>query len=252
MPENAASLHLAHPPVRSVALAIMFDATPQLQGWHLSEFFTSLEDNVLSKEEVAPIPADLHGQIEVLAGAPGWPIPRTRLVSKDYSLAIQQDALEITWSFNGDTDDASYIGFDSLKDKLEETIGSLIQSVATNHVSITPRDTQCTYVNHLSGITGVEASVGVLTKWSTSDPRITSDAQYIGARIRTNPLPGGQPALIMVDSQPNEPPKLTIRTQRHIGPNDSAISALCDAHDEVIRLFMEYTSSEQREKWGES
>lgn len=243
--------HLDSPPVKRVALTVSFQAEPRLQGWHLDEFFRETAGRYLSREEVAPRP---DNAFEFLSASGAWPIPKTQFVSKERSLAVQGEELEVVWNF-GDEGEKAYPGFDSLMEELASVITRLVTSVRKHDVEITTHEVECYYINEISGMLAADYAVGVLTDWADVTPRTLPKEGYVGVRLHAcgDTEEHQCSSLVMVDSSDDDgSPILSLRVGRSLSEDENAEEAMQQAHDELIALFRTYTPDRLRAQWGES
>jgi len=251
---NDTPFALEKPPVKRVELSLAFAASPAIQGWHLAAFFTGLRERYLSVTETAPLPSG-SGETgyEFLPDDGTWPIARTEFVGADRSLAVQGDRLDVVWEFGDGDDEHAYIGFESLINEMDGVYSELLSALLSNGVEIEPSSAQCYYINEIDEVAGAELAVGVLTGWGAVPASAVPTPGYVGVRLHgCRSTDHKCSSWVMVDSQDEEPPTLSIRVKRPITDGDkSAMHALREAHDELIGLFRRYTSDELRRGWGE-
>ncbi|MBI4901836.1 MAG: hypothetical protein HY829_15360 [Actinobacteria bacterium] len=252
--DEAVRFKLERPPVTRVVLTLAFEAAPSIQNWQLAGFFTGLRDRYLSVSEAAPVPTDKgDGSFEFLGDDDPWPIPRTEFVSPGRSLGIQGDQMDVVWDFGMASGERDYVGFESLIGEMADVYEQFANELAKNHVRLEPRTAQCHYTNEILGLEVTELAVGVLTDWAPVQSRPTDAPGYVGVRIHACKSPEHScSSWVMVDSQEDGSPTLSIRVRRPIAEGDiDPMAAMREAHDELIGLFKRHTSDELRQAWGE-
>ncbi len=157
-----------------------------------------------------------------------------------------------TWAFDGEAS-TPYVGFDELRATIDDLYMKLAASVAVHDVRITPRSVSCYYVNSVPEVSATTLAVGVLTRWAQNIAADDPEHGYVGARLHACASPGEHScaSLVMVDSQDDGSPLLSIRVGREVPEQEDAITALSAAHDELIVLFKQHTSEALRKGWGE-
>lgn len=259
MTRDQTTYRLQRPPVTSVSLRIRFKAVPGLQNWMLAPFLSEMRQKAAGVEELPPLGsfADPFALADFpsdeLEEAPSWPVPRTQFLSNDRTIAVQGDELEVTWAFDA-ANAEKYPGFDELRREMEELYTTLVGSVGTHEVAITPSLVECFYTNSIPEVTAATLAVGVLTNWSSEAVVPDPSAGYVGVRLHTcaDPVKHDCASLVLVDSRDDgEPPILAFRVSRRVEGDTDAVAALTEAHDELITLFKQHTSDNLRRGWGE-
>lgn len=259
MTRDLTTYRLPRPPVASVSLRIRFKSVPNLQNWMLAPFVSDMREEAVAVEELPPLGA-LTGLLtlsdspeEGSEEMPSWPVPRTRFLSGDRTVAVQGDELEVTWAFDP-VNAERYPGFDELSRELADLYKKLVLSVGTHEVTIEPSLVECFYVNRIPEVTVSTLAVGVLTGWSSDATVPDPTDDYVGVRLRAcaDPKKHDCSSLVMVESFGGvDTPVLAFQVSRGVETGTDAVAALAEAHDELIALFKRHTSEDLRRGWGE-
>ncbi|WP_143553721.1 hypothetical protein [Serinicoccus sp. CNJ-927] len=184
-----------------------------------------------------------------------WPMPAVRFVNQSGTEAIivQNGRFDIEWTFASDTEGASlYPGYDALESELQKRFDEYRDRVRIRGLDITPYGAECRYENPLPECSAAEAAVGVLTQWSGEPAVYLPENGYVGVRLHgcADPANNDCSSYIAVDGDPEAVPILSIVVEKMDADGTRPLGGLRQAHDELIDLFFQYTSSEQHEKWG--
>ncbi|BDZ56604.1 hypothetical protein [Barrientosiimonas endolithica] len=203
-------------------------------------------------EEAAPDFEDINISGEDLAGA-AWPLPSTKFVNSDgtQSIILQEGRLDLSW----EKADAPYPGFESLSKTLLGKFNELEKAMEDAGISIRPTASRCLYVNEIADITGAQLATGVLTDWSSEPRQDLPSKGYVGVRIHAcaNPANHRCSSYVMVDGDMGQSPNLTLSVKRRLEDTEhSPLGGLHEAHNELLDLFMTFTSDNQQADWGRS
>lgn len=246
-------LQLKNPPVRFVRLTVDFKASLPIQNWHLDSFFDQVSTDYSLREEVAPKPsAESDGQEVVIAATRDWPIPRTVLSRQSKTLEVQEDQLSVTWSFDEQTEDNKYPGFETLLGDITGKLDLLRRSLGESANDLEPTKVECFYGNEIEGVSGRDLLVGVLTEWKTAVPESLSQEleDYVGVRIHSTVGEDETPfsSTVFVDLLAHASPSLGFEVSKPVSGRDIGYE-LTLIHDHVASMFLKYVSDDLLRKW---
>lgn len=254
----------ARPPVREVELTILFEPLETLQTLTLAPLRVDWSEDYPKLSEVAPRPSSQERGRESVKFVPtegSWPMPLCTFISTDGNRAIQvqNDMFGITWSF--DAQSPTYPGFEALRQELcakftefERLVGSALG------IEVKVTEVSTSYLNHVEGMPAEDLCLGVLTGW-TVEPRATQESSidYAGIRVHHCASDNNQQTslLIGVDTAVSEAeddgPAATLRLQGERMTDSSKVvtESLSIVHDILLAKFLQLTTPEMRERWGE-
>ncbi len=247
-----ASLTFAEPPVRSTQLSVMFEQSSHVLSAQLAPLHAKWMTQLPVIEESAPDFEDIDIAGEDPSGN-AWPLPSTKFVSADgtMSLTLQEGRLDLTW----DKAEDPYPGFEHLAAVLSERFTELGEALASAGVSIRLKSSRCVYQNQMEGLTGPELAAGILTNWTApARPDLISKG-YVGVRIHAcaDVEIHKCSSYVMVDGSSGDVPRFTISVKRRLKKDeDSILGGLHEAHEELLELFLQFTSEDQQRDWGRS
>lgn len=237
------------PPVDATTLSVRFDQSAHILSSQLAPLQASWLADLPNVEEHPP---DVDWLVKPDASAGNvWPLPATTFTSDDgsESVTLQEGLLEVAWVRGSDP----YPGYAALVGRLGKHFQELRDAMTTAGIEVTPRSSKCVYRNRLEALSGGDAAVGVLTGW-TGTPRADLPAKgYVGVRIHACAGKGHHrcSSYVMVDAGTDDRTELTISVTRKLREGeDSPLGGMQEAHEELLELFLRFTSQEQQEEWG--
>jgi hypothetical protein len=180
-----------------------------------------------------------------------WPLPFTRYTTNngDRSIAFQSDRFSIAWDF--DPDSPRYPGFDKLFDELNQKFAGLVSELSNAGITVNVRGSRCDYTNELDNIPPAAAAVGILTDWEAQPSRRVASASVVD--LHMHPCDAqeehGCNAAISVQSRDAKTILRLAAERSSDNDPDAELGGLQAAHDELVDLFLDFTTSNQRERW---
>jgi uncharacterized protein (TIGR04255 family) len=253
--EDAGTIRFNDPPVRRVMLTIRFHADVSIQASHVAPLRVRWAEEFPIAEELPPFPPiDAYNEAPTfLSSEDAWPLPYTRYTTNngDRSIAFQNDRFSVAWHF--DPGAPRYPGFAMLSGELERKFTELTEELSKAGIVLTVRGARCDYSNKLDRIAPAEAAVGVLTDWAAQPSQRAAEAPAVHTHLHPCGAQEehGCNATVSVQSD-DTGTLLRLSAERWIEENsDDEIGGLREAHDELVKLFIDFTTSEQRERWGQ-
>ncbi|MBW9207517.1 TIGR04255 family protein [Mumia sp. zg.B17] len=249
----------AHPPVRSVYLAVYFEPVEGLQVSHFSSLRERWRNDYPVTAELPPLrPRNRGGEeMAVVPVSPrAWPFPYLMWSAEDdqQNLAIQNDRFILSWSFSPDS---RYPGFDSLSTTMAERFAQFEAAVeAETSEALILAGAECQYVNRIEGYSAQQMIVGIATRWSAPDIEDVGEslnATYSGLRLHTCTDEGMEGCSVNLSLDVDDDGTfLAIESERDLLSDESnlRLAGLDVAHRQLIRKFVEFTSVEMHEAWG--
>lgn len=258
-------LRFEHPPVQEVTLGLMLQSMTSLQTLDLAPLRVEWRAEYPLLQEIAPLarwgPTG-NDAVEFVRSGLAWPMALCHLTTEsgDKEIKFQQDRFLLTWKFGQES--RKYPGFEVLKAELLEKFAQfakLASEASDSHADIKRVDIQ--YVNLLPGISAENAMAGVLNGWSTESSFPFRAPDYAGFRVHyhESEIDSNVGVLIGVDSVVSESEgegftgssTLTLDAEALISESADYVAVLESAHEVLTAAFIEVTSAEMRDKWGE-
>ncbi len=250
---DSSAVRFDRPPIKQVELSTYFVTDPPLQSVHVAplhqvwhaQFPEAVEHPPYAQE----LPDDDRNDQEF---GSTWPLPYTSYRREQRSISFQSDRFEVRWGFDpGALGD--YVGFEALRDDLRTKFHEFTETLASQSVSLVVKRVSCRYVNEVD-LPAARLAAGVITGWLAEPEASVSEAAYVGVRLHTCAGPKNHDcsSWVHVDSgDSTDASTLTIIVSHDLSPeNSDATVAISAAHDELIGLFLRYTSEEQHRGWG--
>ncbi|WP_157508686.1 hypothetical protein [Luteipulveratus halotolerans] len=254
MDERARPLRFENPPVRRTNLALRYEATGHVQASHVAPLRSLWRDAYPNVDEQVPTPPSEGPQAIRLSGrGTTWPLARTTYSTSDgqRSIEFQGDEFGIAWEFS---EDSSYPGFEELVRELEERLADFEKTLRDEAgISLVITGAECRYENVIDGVDVAGLATGVLTGWTGTPGGHLPGAGYVGVRIHACADEDSHKcsSYLAVDGDVGDESIFSISVSRNVDSSEeSTLGGMRDAHDELIELFVQYTSEEQREAWG--
>jgi uncharacterized protein (TIGR04255 family) len=242
-----------HPPVVEVVCGVRFDTSDKMKVAHVGAFWATLKDTYPVAEEALPI---LRGQFE----PPPDMTPRTWLITGDGSelIQLQKDWFLLNWKRLNDSQ--PYPSYKIVKSAFDKRFGEFLHFLASEHIDISYKEFELTYVNHISKANGlapfgegallVDHSFSVKDRflprpdrinWQTSYP-LPKDYGRLNVTAQTGVVKSTGEHLVRLDLQA-------------VGLPSAAPEAQMDdwfelAHEWITRGFADVTAPKLHQIWG--
>ncbi|MEV6564103.1 TIGR04255 family protein [Streptomyces kronopolitis] len=259
------SLRFERPPVQEVTLAFLCQPMGRLQTLDLAPLRVEWRAEYPQLQEVAPTapwnPADRESVEFVRAGL-SWPMGLCSFSTEsgDKKIRFQQDRFLLSWSFGEGVQE--YPGFEALKEELLDNFtqfSKLVHDATDAYPNVQRVDVQ--YVNLLQGVSAHDCMAGILNGWSSGSTFPFRKPDYSGFRVhyKESELNSDIAVLVGVDSMVGESSPgnfaesstITLDAEAAVGNQTNYLQMLDSAHDVLTAAFLEVTSEDMREGWGE-
>lgn len=251
--DTVSELRFSHPPVRRVDLTLTFKPRAHIQTSYLASLISSWSSNLPVVDELPPKPVEPSDRTVFLSERSKWPLPFMRFssTSGDITIAFQGNLFEISWKFSPGQNER-YPGFAHLTGQLKMRFSEFQEALEKAGVELEMTGSECRYTNEMEGLSSSDLAVGILTNWQGSPDVALPDDGYVGMRIHACPDEGIHKCTtwVAVDGSVREDATLTISVERSVGEEELDLAGLREAHDELIRVFLERTPTHLHEKWG--
>ncbi|MFD7504718.1 TIGR04255 family protein [Streptomyces sp. NPDC059850] len=261
----AGMLRFRQPPVHEVTLGLMFQPLSRLQSLDLASLrvdWRSEYPNLRESTPLTPWQPSSQDDVEFMRSGLPWPMGLCSLSTElgDRKIKFQQDRFILIWKSTGD--EQPYPGYDSLKAELLgkfDHFSKLSQNICGTLPEVRRADAQ--YLNRLPEISAYQAMAGVLTGWSSESAFPFRAPDYCGFRVQYQQSERDDrvSVLIGVDSAVTEPSvgefsegsSLIIDAESQVDLGDDFALRMDAAHEVVSGAFVEATSAQMRQQWGE-
>lgn len=251
--DKVEELRFSQPPVRRVDLTLNFKPSAHIQASYLASLVSSWSRQLPVIEELPPKPVDRSDRTVFLSESSKWPLPLMRFssASGDISIAFQGNLFEISWKFSPGQHE-TYPGFAHLMGELQTRFSSFQEALTDAGVELELTGSECQYTNEIEGLSSSDLAVGILTNWQGSLDVVLPDDGYVGMRIHACPDEAIHKCTtwVAVDGSVREDATLTISVERTVGKEEVELAGLREAHDELIRVFLDRTPIHLHERWG--
>jgi uncharacterized protein (TIGR04255 family) len=249
-------LKFESPPVQQVRLAVYFEPVMTVGSFHLMPILSQWKEDYPQLDE-SPHIHNWRPRTEPEAEegeGRRYVTPNFILQTADgqRSLQVQQDRLVLLWRFEAEGSPKEYVGYASLRAELEKRIAQLSHSVKeVAGVDLIPERVDTTYQN-LVDVAARDFCVGILTSWSTSRASFETSTAYSGMRLAGFADDDDDvETLVAIDTGPDgEGTDFTIDVERTIKEGEDYLVALDDAHQVVLRIFVQLASADMMSSWG--
>lgn len=248
-------VRFSNPPVKRVALTLRFTSDGSIQASHVAPLRVRWAEEFPLAEEAPPLtPYDVDAEGPTfLSSDEAWPLPFTRYSNNtgDRSIAFQNDRLQVSWRFEPDT--PSYPGFDALAGELSQRFAELKSLLADVGVAIVVDGARCDYLNVLDRETSAQAAVGVLTDWGAAPSARVDAGGFVGVHIHPcqQEEEHGCNAVLSTEAV-GEDATLRVSVERdRADEGEGEFDGLREAHDELVNIFLDFTTEEQKRRWGQ-
>ncbi|MGL5828617.1 MAG: hypothetical protein ACRC0L_03485, partial [Angustibacter sp.] len=112
---------------------------------------------------------------------------------------------------------------------------------------------ECRYENVIADLTANQLAVGLLTNWQGTPGESLPAKGYVGVRIHAcgDEKNHNCSSYVAADGDTDEESIFSISVRRLVNDgNELALGGLHEAHQELLALFLSYTSSAQHDAWG--
>lgn len=252
-------MRFSDPPVVGVRLVVFFRASRLLASADTAEFVARSRKEFPTVSQSPP-----NGPIFPEAGPPAdisageWPHPYTVMEddASERAILFQDDRFGLTWTFDPESESRfNYPGYEDLSAQLINKYGQFQESLASSGVSTTLLGAEALYDNEIRGIDLRSYVAGQWTNWendSTAFPSASVSTQTY--RVHDHIGTSGTNLMWVTASERESIPilDLSIRVRHECGDSDECDerSVINSSHDDLIRLFLDWTSESMRSDWG--
>lgn len=259
MGERGSTLSFSTPPVRSVRLAFYFETAERLTAAHTSALFELWRPEypeIVQSPPRAPVTEPTQ-DIGFIGQDDYWPLPFTEMENPDSgkSIFFQDDRFGVLWNFDPDLDRApAYPGFDELRKELLARFERFCDAVKSSGGSeVRVQIAECTYTNEMPDVAIDQYAFGILTHWAQgyeSAPSVREGTMF----SRHYHFEGDPDRPVWVSASAAGPDTgMTLRiTTRHEAEEElSPVAGIEAAHEDLITTFVQWSSDEMRQGWGQ-
>ncbi|RFA12181.1 hypothetical protein B7R22_17285 [Subtercola boreus] len=246
--------------MQRVRMTFFFKELAALQVTSLSAFIDNLRSAMPDVSEEFPLPMrdDATGVGVFVSSRTALPFPLIsfRDPSTGRGIHFQADRFSLTWEFYGEGEEKRYPGFVDLREQFVIAYGKFCTAIGEQMGAIPDvTGAQCLYHNAISEIPGAGLALYLLTGRDDLTAReVIRNRTYAGARVRF-PLLGPIESKVSagVDTPSDDESDLWIKVSSATPESDSSLrdpyDLLDEAHDVLIRHFIQFTPEWLREQW---